>query len=61
MRVDTQVSVAEIQGAITDWLDTQPMRDMYALLRPLRENTPSTSPRAFLLADFGPLFAKLKL
>ena len=59
MRVDTQVSVAEIQGAINDWLDTQNMRDIYFLLRPLKENTSSTAPRAFLLAEFGPLFSNL--
>ena len=59
MKMDPQVSVAEIQKAIADWLDTQPIRDMYALLRPLKENTPSTSPRAFLLADYGPLFSNL--
>ena len=35
------------------------MRDIYTLLRPLKENTPSTAPRAFLLADFANLFVKL--
>ena len=35
------------------------MRDIYALLRPLRENTPSTAPRVCLLADFATLFSRL--
>ena len=35
------------------------MRDIYTLLRPLKENTPSTAPRAFLLADFAALFRRL--
>jgi len=57
--MDPQVSVAQIQKAISDWLDDQPMRDIYTLLRPLKENTPSTAPRAFLLADYAALFSEL--
>ena len=59
LKMDPQVSVAEIEKAISDWLDDQPMRDIYSLLRPLGENKPSTAPRAFLLADFATLFRRL--
>ena len=59
MKMDPHIPVADIQKAIADWLDTQPMRDIYALLRPLKENTQSTAPRAKLLADFAALFSRL--
>ena len=59
MKMDPHIPVADIQKAIADWLDTQPMRDIYALLRPLKENTPTTAPRPWLLAEFGALFSKL--
>ena len=59
MKMDPHISVAAIQKAIADWLDTQPMRDIYALLRPLKENTPTTAPRLLLLVEFGALFSKL--
>ena len=59
MKIDPDIPVADTQKAIADWLDTQPMSDIYVLLRPLKENTPSTAPRPLLLAEFGALFSKL--
>ena len=59
MKLDPHISVQAIQKAIADWLDTQPMRDIYALLRPLKENARTTAPRPLLLVEFGPLFSKL--
>ena len=59
MKMDPHISVVDIEKAIADWLDTQPMTDIYALLRPLKENTPSTAPRPLLLAEFGALFSNL--